>query len=559
MKRTLALILTIVMCISVLAVPAHAQTIPFTDVSSTYKEAVQFLYDHGLMNGVSSTKFGTSDSLQRAQVVTLLWRAAGQPNPSGTVKSFSDCISGTYYYNAVRWASSSGVGIANGYSNGKFGVTDSVTHQDAITFLYRFAKQSGQALKTETEYKNKVDGSTSKYKGKFSDYAKAAGGWAMDKGLINNTTVITPSAVCTRGNVANYMYKGFYKDQIRVNISTSPVSGNTDNAGMPSPRTQVEGFGSYYFNVQVPSVLKVKTAALYIQQPGSSTFKQVYSLTASTYLRYDYTKQTVDNTSGTLNYYWKLTFTDGAQTCYSGSVTVKAVTSTGLIKNLSSYINSYGITNGSDAYNALMSIESKYSNLVNSTTNPIVFMFEGAGNDASASKRFNAMCVVVKNKEIKFLSRNCSTLPDFPFNPSKNGGDDMPTIMAGTYNFTTVNHKDQYAALNVTDAPVVRYSGSGVRGYKSTSYGINVHKRSSDTLDASRSWVNSSGCQIIGKTDGNEYLNFCKAVGILNSGASSVGKWQNKVTGKIVIDRTQAYSSLGQVGYPQYDIDNYLR
>lgn len=43
-------------------------------------------------------------------------------------------------------------------------------------------------------------------------------------------------------------------------------------------------------------------------------------------------------------------------------------------------------------------------------------MFEGVGNNSSASKRMNAMCVVVKNGDIVYLNRNCSTIPDYPFN-----------------------------------------------------------------------------------------------------------------------------------------------
>ena len=108
-----------------------------------------------------------------------------------------------------------------------------------------------------------------------------------------------------------------------------------------------------------------------------------------------------------------------------------------------------GINAQSNGYKALLSINSKYAGQLNSTDEKgtMVFMFEGVGSNSSASKRMNAMCLVVKNGDIIYLNRNCSTIPDYPFNPAKNEGTAMPTIKSGVYSFTTVNHRRWYLCV----------------------------------------------------------------------------------------------------------------
>lgn len=215
-------------------------------------------------------------------------------------------------------------------------------------------------------------------------------------------------------------------------------------------------------------------------------------------------------------------------------------------KEITNAASKYGISTSSNAYKALLSINSKYQSRLNNNKNGTnIFLFEGVGNNLSSGTRFGAMCVVVKNRKIVYINRNSSTIPDYPFKPSKNGGTAMPTIRDGIYNFSTVNHKGSYAALSVNNASVVRFSSKN-SFYNSTSSAINVHRRSTDYIAPSgKSWVNSAGCQLIGRN--SEYLSFIKAVGIVNG--SCVTKYKNSVTGKIILDRTYAYSYLINVGY----------
>lgn len=222
--------------------------------------------------------------------------------------------------------------------------------------------------------------------------------------------------------------------------------------------------------------------------------------------------------------------------------------------NVASVASTYGIASGSTAYTALSMINNTYASQLTTAQKQgtVVFMFEGAGNDLSSSRRMGAMCVVVKNGSVAYLNRNSSTIPDYPFNPAQNEGTDMPTVKSGIYSFSTVNHLSKYAALNVNGAQVVRHS-SKTSYYSSTSSGINVHRRSSDTLPStSAGWVNSAGCLIIGKTgtaSTGEYAKFIQAVGIVGSGAAGNAKYTSAKSGKIVIDRSLAGSYLTSVGY----------
>lgn len=220
---------------------------------------------------------------------------------------------------------------------------------------------------------------------------------------------------------------------------------------------------------------------------------------------------------------------------------------------ISKAAKNYGIGTSSNAYKALCSINSKYYSKLSANKNgTLVFLFEGVGNNSASNKRMNAMCVVVKKGKIVYLNRNSSTIPDYPFTPSKNGGTAMPTIKSGIYGFTTKNHRDKYAALNVTNAKVVRFNSKSSYYYGSSS-AINVHRRSSDSISAAgNSWVNSAGCQLVGKSgtaSSSEYAKFIQAVGIVPAGSGGNAKYRTAVSGKIVIDRTYAYSYLSAVGY----------
>ncbi len=112
---------------------------PFTDVSksATYYKAVQFVYEEGLFNGTSATKFEPDTTMTRAMFVTVLGRLAGVEVDNYKTSSFSDVATGQWYSEYVEWASS--IGLVEGYGNGKFGPNDSITHAQMYVLMERYA------------------------------------------------------------------------------------------------------------------------------------------------------------------------------------------------------------------------------------------------------------------------------------------------------------------------------------------------------------------------------------------------------------------------------------
>ena len=177
-----------------------AAAIPFTDVATNHwaYNSVKYVYDNGLMNGVNTagTQFGGNQSLTRAMVVTILYRAAGSPYV-GTTSSFSDVASNTWYSQAVAWASQNN--IVTGYLNGTFQPTWDITRQELATILYRYnTSYKGRATTGSTTLTGFPD------QGNVSDWATASMQWAVGNGIVNGITNGTTTTLSPAGNATRY-------------------------------------------------------------------------------------------------------------------------------------------------------------------------------------------------------------------------------------------------------------------------------------------------------------------------------------------------------------------
>ena len=123
--------------------PARADYLGFADVSPSDWAAEQgyiaYVSSEGLMSGLGETSFGPAEPLSRAQVATVLWRVAGEPEPPEGAQRFPDCdySEGSFYGRAVSWARAAGV--VSGYEDGTFGPADPVTREQLATMLARHA------------------------------------------------------------------------------------------------------------------------------------------------------------------------------------------------------------------------------------------------------------------------------------------------------------------------------------------------------------------------------------------------------------------------------------
>ena len=144
MKRTLSIILSVVMCLSMFTFcigSTSAAKVAFTDVKSTayYYAAVEWAVEKGVTAGITPTTFGPDNNCTRGQVVSFLWRAAGSPAPKSSNNPFKDVASTAYYYKAVLWAVENG--ITYGTSETTFGPGKSCTRAEIVTFLWRAAQK----------------------------------------------------------------------------------------------------------------------------------------------------------------------------------------------------------------------------------------------------------------------------------------------------------------------------------------------------------------------------------------------------------------------------------
>lgn len=230
--------------------------------------------------------------------------------------------------------------------------------------------------------------------------------------------------------------------------------------------------------------------------------------------------------------------------------------------------NTFGISQKSNAYSALLSVNTKYyEKLKDSKNGTLVFMFEGVGSNESSALRMNAMCVVIKNGVIKYINKNCSTIPDRPFDKSSNKNKDVPTVKAGVYDFKSHNHhpdessQSDYAALKITNARAIRFEkkGNTITDSKHENLSsINVHGRWNNGTTTAET-PDSAGCILIGnrawgaKGNVSQYLNFCKSVGILRKERTTMTyktHYDVDIKGKIIIDRSYATNYLRAIGYP---------
>ena len=171
---------------------------PFQDVPSDayYFEAVNWAVANSVTNGTSETTFSPNVGCTRAQVVTFLWRAAGQPEPTEGTNPFTDVKEGTYYYKAVLWAVEKG--ITNGTSETTFDPDETCTRGQIVTFLWR---RAGKPAPT---------GANNPFADvKPSAYFGSAVLWAVEKGITNGTseTTFEPNEDCTRAQVVTFLFR----------------------------------------------------------------------------------------------------------------------------------------------------------------------------------------------------------------------------------------------------------------------------------------------------------------------------------------------------------------
>ena len=176
--------------------PNYKPQANFSDVAagSYCYDAVQWAVANGITNGTDAMHFSPNAGCTRGQVVTFLWRAAGEPTVSGNV-GFVDVAPGSYCYEAVKWAVAKG--ITKGTDATHFSPNATCTRGQVVTFMYRAAGEPA------------VGGSNGFVDVAAGSYCYNAVQWAVANGITKGTdaTHFSPSATCTRGQVVTFLYR----------------------------------------------------------------------------------------------------------------------------------------------------------------------------------------------------------------------------------------------------------------------------------------------------------------------------------------------------------------
>lgn len=169
--------------------------LPFTDVDANdwFADAVQYVYDNGLMTGTADNTFAPNTSTTRGMLVSILYRLEG--GPAAENAGFTDVDADAWYADAVNWAAANG--IVSGYGD-TFGPNDTLTREQLAAILCNYAAFKGQDVSARADLGVYADAAS------VSDWATDALSWANAKGLITGMTAetIVPQGDATRAQLA---------------------------------------------------------------------------------------------------------------------------------------------------------------------------------------------------------------------------------------------------------------------------------------------------------------------------------------------------------------------
>ena len=174
----------------------------FADVAADawYADAVQYVYENGMMSGTSETTFSPDLTTTRGMIVTILYRLENEPTVTGTT-AFTDVAADQYYANAVAWAAQNG--IVSGIDATTFAPNNAITREQMAAILYRYAQFKGYDVSVKADLSVYTDAA------QVSTYATDAMAWANGAQLITgiSQTTLTPAGNATRAQVATILMR----------------------------------------------------------------------------------------------------------------------------------------------------------------------------------------------------------------------------------------------------------------------------------------------------------------------------------------------------------------
>ena len=179
----------------------------FEDVQEDdwFTNAIQYVYDYGIMTGTDETHFKPDMELTRSHFAVILYRMENEPDVTYETV-FPDVADGQYYTNAVMWANSKETEIITGYkggvNSGNFGPDDNITREQLATMLYRYAKYKGYDTSKASDMEDFLD------KGEISAFAEEAMSWAVAENLLKGSNgKLNPQSNANRAECAEVIQR----------------------------------------------------------------------------------------------------------------------------------------------------------------------------------------------------------------------------------------------------------------------------------------------------------------------------------------------------------------
>ncbi len=165
----------------------------FVDIDGHWaKSDVDYVTARELFNGVDATHFAPDTTMTRGMMATVLFRLDGEVK-SGKSVDFSDVVADDWFAAAVDWAAEAGV--INGYTDGTFGPNSSITREELVVMVYRYAGAPAVNGKDLNGFTDADD---------VADWAAAAMTWAIQNGIIQGkgNDILDPKGNATRAEVS---------------------------------------------------------------------------------------------------------------------------------------------------------------------------------------------------------------------------------------------------------------------------------------------------------------------------------------------------------------------
>lgn len=173
--------------------PSAPPATAFTDVHNWCSAAVGWAVEENITNGTSPTTFSPDNDCTHAEILTFLWRAAGEPTPEGT----APVVVAPYYQDGIDWAYERGF-----VDDTSFVPSASCTRADAVKYIWLAFNPPDAGTASFTD----VSAS--------ADYA-AAVSWAVSNGITNgdgSEAIFSPDKVCSRAQIVTFLHRAYVED-----------------------------------------------------------------------------------------------------------------------------------------------------------------------------------------------------------------------------------------------------------------------------------------------------------------------------------------------------------